>query len=99
MFSNNIMYTFFYSNISELTGELEVMLDKGTYKTSIQNMRKLGRKSNYFKSSDISMLGHGCGVSHYPYFMTELKKWLPRPYVGRYSGEKSHQFWQEDWII
>ena len=24
---------------------------------------------------------------------------LPRPYVGRYSGEKGHQIFQQPWII
>ena len=39
------------------------MLDEGTYKTSKQNMHKIGWKEDYFKSDDASMLGHGCGVS------------------------------------
>ena len=56
------MYTVFYSNISEFIGNLEGMLDEGTHKTSIRNMHKLGWKSNYFKSADVSILGHGCVV-------------------------------------
>ena len=34
-------------------------------------------------------------------FMKKIKKCkiLPRPYVGRYSGEKAHQFLQEKWIF
>ena len=24
---------------------------------------------------------------------------LPRPYVGRYLGEKGHTFWNKPWII
>ena len=60
------MYTLFYSNISEFAGNLEVMLDEVKYKTSIQNMHKLGWKGNYFNSTYVSMLGHGCGVSQYP---------------------------------
>ena len=36
------MHTFFYSNISELSGKLEVMIDEGTYKKTIQNMYKIG---------------------------------------------------------
>ena len=58
-------------------------------------MHKLGWKSQLFKSADISMLGHGCGVSKYPQFYDKIKKiyqMLPRPYVGRYSGEKGCQF-------
>ena len=62
------MHTFFYSNISEFSGNLEGILDGGTHKITIHNMHKLGRKAQYFKSSDVSILVHGCGVSQYPQF-------------------------------
>ena len=39
------MHNLFYSNISEFAGNLEGMLDEGTYKTIIQNMHKLGCKA------------------------------------------------------
>ena len=42
---NNTMHTFFYSNISEFSGNTELMLDEGKYKTTIQNMHKIGWKS------------------------------------------------------
>ena len=32
------------------------------------NMHKLDWKAQYFKSSDVSMLVHGCGISQYPQF-------------------------------
>ena len=57
------MHTLFYSNISEFAGNLEGMIDDGTYKTPIQNMHKLGWKSQLFKSVDVSMLIHDFGVS------------------------------------
>ena len=41
---HNIIYTFFYSNISDFEVDLEVMIDEGTYKKSIQNMHNLGWK-------------------------------------------------------
>ena len=47
------MQTFFYSNISGFAGNLEGMLDEGTYITTIQNMHKPGWKENYFKSADV----------------------------------------------
>ena len=47
------MYTLFYSNICEFAGDLEGMLDEGSYKTPIQNIHKLSWKENYFKSSDV----------------------------------------------
>ena len=68
------------------------MLDKGTRKITIQNMHKIGWKEQLFNSTDVQMLGHGCGVSKYPQFNYRIKKYqmLPRTYVGRYSGEKGH---------
>ena len=39
------MHNFFYSNISELPGNLEGMLDEGTLKTTIQNMYNLSWKA------------------------------------------------------
>ena len=46
-----------------VSGNLEGIIDEGTYKTSIKNMHKLGWKAKYFKSADVAMLGHGFGVS------------------------------------
>ena len=74
------------------------MLDEVNYRTTVQTMNKLGCKAEYFNSYDVSMLGHGCGVSQYPQFYDTNKKnfqMLPRPYVGSYSGEKGHQFLQK----
>ena len=68
------MYNLFYSNISEFAVNLEGMLDEGKYKASIRNMHKLGWKENYFKSADVPMLGHGCGVSQYPQFYGRTKR-------------------------
>ena len=72
---NNTMHTLFYSSISEFSGNLEGMLDEGNYRTTVQTMHKLSWKAKYFKSADVSMLGHGCGVSQYPQFYdTNIKK-------------------------
>ena len=65
---NNTMHNFFYNNISEFGGNLESMLDEGKYRSTVQNIHKFGWKAQYFKSADVSMLGHGCGVSQYPQF-------------------------------
>ena len=64
----NTMHTFFYSNISEFGGDFEGMMDETNYRSTVQNMHKLGWKAQYFKSADVSMLGHSCGVSSYPQF-------------------------------
>ena len=91
----NTMHTFFYSNITEFSGNLEGMLDEGTYKIIMQNMHKLVWKAQKFKSTEVLMLGHSCSVSQYPQFYDTIKnmyQMLPRPYMGIYSGEKGHQF-------
>ena len=50
-------------------------MDEGKYRSTVQNMHKNGWKAKYFKSADVSMLGHDCGVSQYPQFYdTNLKK-------------------------
>ena len=69
--SNNIHTSFYYS-ISEFSGDLEGKLDKGTLKTTKHNMQQLGCKAQIIKSSDASMLGHGCGVSQYPQFYDRI---------------------------
>ena len=70
-------------------GNLVRMLDEGTYKTTIYNKHKLGRKAQLFNSADISMLVHGCGVSQYPHFYDRIKniyQMSPRPYVGIHNS-------------
>ena len=37
-------------------------------------MHKIGWKENYFKSTDVSMLGHGCVVSKFPQLYDKIKK-------------------------
>ena len=59
------------------------MLVEGTLKTTIQNMHKIGWKAQFYKSADVLMLGHGCGVSQYPHFydiINNIYQMLPRPY-------------------
>ena len=57
------MHTLFYSNIYEFAGNLQGILDKEIYRTSIQNMKNNNWKAQYLKPDDVSMLGHGCGFS------------------------------------
>ena len=65
---SNIMHNLFYSNIYEFAGNLQEVLDEGTYKTTLQNMHMIGWKEKLFKYIDVSMLDHGCSVSQYPQF-------------------------------
>ena len=71
---NNIMHTFFHSNISKFAGNFQGMLNEGTCKTTIQNMYELGQNAKLFKSDDVSMLVHGCGVSQYTQFYDRFLK-------------------------
>ena len=66
------MHTFFHSNISEFARNEEVVLDEGTYKTTIKNMHRLGWKARFFNSAGVLMLGPGCGVSQYPQFYDRI---------------------------
>ena len=68
------MHTFFYSNVSEFSGNLEGMHYEVKYRTTVQNMHKLGWKVQFFKSADVMLLGHGCGVSQYPQFYNRIIK-------------------------
>ena len=66
-------------------------------------MHKLGWKAKFFKSADVSMLGHGCGVSQYPNFNDRIKKYIYNVTTSicgklfRWKG--SPNFLQEPWII
>ena len=96
------MYTFFYSNISEFVGDLEGMIDEGTYKTSIQNMHKLGCKADYFKYTDASMLCHGCGFLQYTKIYEKTKIYIKCYYVHMWESiqvKRVTNFLQESWII
>ena len=95
------MHTFFYSNIYEFGGNLEVMLDEGNYRTTVQKCTKLVGRHN-----TSSLLMYQCLVMVVVFynilsFMTEIKKYqmLPSPYVGSYSGEKGHHFLHKPWIL
>ena len=47
------MHNLFYSNISEFSENLQVILNEGTYKTVLNNMHNLGWKAQLFKSIDV----------------------------------------------
>ena len=47
---------------------LNELLNYGNYKKTINKLRDAGWENSYFKSDDVSMIGHGCVVSSYPQF-------------------------------
>ena len=70
----NIMYTLFYSNIYQFAGNLEGIIDVGTYKTFIQNMQKLR-----WKEITSLLMMYQCWFTVVVFhnilnFMTELRK-------------------------
>ena len=55
------------------------------------NVHNICWKENYLKSSDVSMLSHGCGVSQFPQFYEKIKniyQLLRRQCVVSYDSEK-----------
>ena len=62
-----------YYNMYGFAINVEGILDEVTYITTIQNMHKLIWKAQFFKSTYVSMLGHGCCVSQYPQFYDGIK--------------------------
>ena len=47
-----------------------------------------------FTSTDVSMLGYGCGMSQYPQFYVkylDMDQLLPRPYLGSCDGFTGHK--------
>ena len=58
-------------------------------------MHKIFWEDNQFKSTDVEMFGHSCGISQFPqtYDRNNKKyKVLSIPYVGSYEGEKGSLF-------
>ena len=56
----------------------------------------------YFTSSHVSMIGHGCSVSHYPELCKQyLEKYqlLPRQYLGIFEGGNGEQLTDKKWML
>ena len=66
----NIDTHFFYTQLplNEDDDNFEEQLNYINYKITIRKLHGVGWKNSYFNSSDLSMLGYGCGVSRYPPF-------------------------------
>ena len=96
------MHTFLNNNIFEFGGNLEGMLDEGKYRSTLQNMHKIGWKAQYFKSAGVSVLRHGCGVSQYPKFYDTIKIYIKCYNVHMWEAiqlERVTNFLQNPWIL
>ena len=68
----------------------------------VRKSHDAGLKNIYFTSSDVSMLGYGCGVSQYPQFYDqELDRYqvLPHSYRGSFEGFPGENFVKEKWVL
>ena len=61
-----------------------------------------GRENCYFTSVNVSMLGFGCGVSHYPqFYYQQLDRYqvLSHQYRGYSEGFPGDNFYKEKWVL
>ena len=59
------------------------------YKKTVRKFHDTGWKNSCHTSSDVSMLGYGCGLSQYPQVFVEdldMYQMLPRPYLRSFDG-------------
>ena len=93
LFQKNVELVIHVSSHLQL---LEVIYTQDIRRILIMYKHKLVWRSQYFNSSDVSMLVHDCGVSQYPQFYDTIKiyQMLPHPDVGSYSGETLTNFLQ-----
>ena len=55
------------------------------YRKTVKKLHDAGLKNSCFTSTDVYMLGYGCGVSQYPQFYVNnlyMYQVLPRPHIG-----------------
>ena len=87
---------FFYTQLT-LNGDdnnFDENFNDINYKRTVRKLQDYGCKNSYFTSADVSMLGYGCGVYHYPQFydkFLDMYQVLPRLYRGYFevfSGDK-----------
>ena len=59
------------------------------YKERVIIIHDTGWKNSYHTSSDVSIIGYGCGVSQYSQLFVEdldIYQMLPRPYLRSFYG-------------
>ena len=72
------------------------------YKKKVRKLHDTGLKNSYHTSSDVSMLGYGCGVSQYPQFFVEdldMYQMLPRPYLRSFYGVTRDKLIKNKWVL
>ena len=71
------------------------------YKKTVRKLHDTGCKNSYHTSTDVSMLGYGCGVSQYTQFFVKdlyMYQVLPCPYKGSFDGFPGYKFIKK-WVL
>ena len=55
-------------SLNENENNFDEKLNDKNYKRTVMKLHDTGCKNSFSTSADVSMLGHGCVVSQYPYF-------------------------------
>ena len=68
LYGQNSKNYFFYAKLplNEDDNSFEEQLKYISYKKMVKKLHDDGWKNSYFTSTDVYMLGYGCGVSQYP---------------------------------
>ena len=97
--AQNIDSHFFYTqfNLNEDDNNYKEQSSYNNYKKIVRKLHDTGWKNSSLTSSDVSMLGYGCGVSQYTQFFVEdldMYQVLPLPYLRSFYGGPGDKFWQ-----
>ena len=69
---------------------------------TVRKLNDCGWKNSSYKSSDVSMLSYGCGVSMYPQLFVEnldIYQMLPRPYLRSFDGGPGDKLLKQKWVL
>ena len=85
---------FFNTNLplNEQDNDLNNQLSFDNFRMTVRKLHDCGWKNSSHISTDVAILGYGCGVSVYPQFYDkELESFhmLPRPYIRSFDGQCS----------
>ena len=78
--------------LNERDNDLDNQLSFDNYKQTVRKLHASVWKNSSHISTDVAMLGYGCGVSVYPQFYDKKRlsfHMLPRPYIISFDGNSS----------
>ena len=71
-------------------------------KETVRKLHNTGWENSYHTSSDVSMLGYGCGVSMYPQFFVEdlnIYQMLRRLCLRSFDGGPGYKVLKQKWVL